>query len=86
MELRIVAMALLLFLAVFFLGVGITGFAVFSETCCDQLDKNCEPSNACVRYSEDNTTMNLMNTFAGIGLVAAAALVYKYGKPKKKKR
>ena len=78
-------MAVLLFLAVFFLGVGITGFAVLSETCCDPSDESCEPSSACVQYSQENTTMNWMNVTAGFGLVAAAALVYRYGRPSKKR-
>jgi len=78
MEFRIIAMATLLFFAIFFLGVGMTGFAIFSETCGD--------SNTCQNYTQGNQTMNWTNLLAGFGLVAAAVLVYKYGKPKKTRR
>ena len=78
MEFRIVAMATLLFFAIFFLGVGMTGFAIFSEECGD--------SDICQNYNQTNETMNWANMLAGFGLIAAAVLTYKYGKPSKKRR
>jgi hypothetical protein len=78
MEFRIIAMAMLLFFAIFFLGVGMTGFAVFSETCGDSVP--------CNDYNQQNETMNWTNTIAGLGLIVAAGLVYKYGKSSKKRR
>lgn len=77
MDYKLVVVFVFFLFGVTFLGKGITGFVVISQTCCSPVDEYCDEDAIC-GHNLDESSTDMIDLISGFTLLFAGYFVWRY--------
>ena len=78
MDWKYITILVFFLFGIFFLGKGITGLAIISQSCCSPVDAFCDRDAVCDKYSVNEPTLEMIDFVSGFTLLFIGYFVWRY--------